>query len=50
MEICRLIINNVDDKSPLNGDGKTPLDMARERFEGEELEEFEQLWLNEENQ
>ena len=50
VEICRLIIDNVDDKSPVNDEGQTPLDMARERFEGEELEEFEQLWLNEENQ
>ena len=49
VEICRLILDNVDDKYPVNHEGQTPLDRARERFEGEELEELEQLW-NEEYQ
>ena len=55
VEICRLILDNVGDKHPVNNHGETPLDKAREWFDDEErigeLEELEQLWLQyEENQ
>ena len=49
--MCRLILDHVDDKYPVNHQGETPLDMAREWFQEEEdLEELEQLWLNEGDQ
>ena len=45
-------VDNVDNKHPINRQGKTPLDAARERFEwhDERLQELEKLWLHEEDQ
>ena len=45
MEICRLILANVDDRYPVNHEGETPLDGLREWFEEDEVQELEQLWL-----
>ena len=52
VEMCRLILDNVDNKHPINRQGKTPLDAARERFDwhDERLQELEKLWLHEEDQ
>ena len=54
VEICRLILANVDDKYPVNQHGDTPLDLARKPaityFKDDELQELEQLWLDEEAQ
>ena len=54
IEICRLILNNVEEKYPVNAAGHTPLDDARWCFRhgnftnGKEvIQQLEQLWLNE---
>ena len=52
IEICRLILNNIEEKHPVNAAGHTPLDDARwslqqETYGEEVIQQLEQLWLDE---
>ena len=46
LNICRLILNYVDDKHPVNDDGHTPLDLAKIwlHYEKDMLTQILQLW------
>ena len=41
VDICKLILDNIDDKYPLNNFRKTPKDLAAERNKREILKLFE---------
>ena len=45
LEICRLLIENIDNKNPANHDGETPFDFAKEVKNTEIMDLFKNLQL-----